>query len=71
MSWPSVALGEVCDLQNGYAFKSSDYVASSNTLSCRMSNIRPGGEFDIDYNARFLPDSFAEKYQQFLNIEND
>ncbi len=71
MNWPAVALGEVCDLQNGYAFKSKDYVDSSNTLSCRMSNIRPGGEFDIDYNARFLPDNFAEKYSQFLLSDSD
>lgn len=66
MTWPMVKLGELCELQNGYAFKSTDYVSSSSTLSCRMSNIRPGGEFDIDYNARYLPDNFADKYSQFL-----
>ena len=71
MSWPFVKLGDVCDLQNGYAFKSSDYVEVSNTLSCRMSNIRPGGIFDIDYNSRFLPDDFAEKYNQFLLKDDD
>lgn len=71
MSWPLVKLGDVCDLQNGYAFKSSDYVEVSNTLSCRMSNIRPGGIFDIDYNSRFLPDDFAEKYNQFLLKDDD
>ncbi len=71
MSWPKVRLKDICDLQNGYAFKSSDYVDSSNTLSCRMSNIRPGGVFDIDYNARYLPDDFAEKYSQFLLKDGD
>ncbi|MGI2184670.1 restriction endonuclease subunit S [Shewanella oncorhynchi] len=71
MSWPIVKLGDVCDLQNGYAFKSSDYVEESNTLSCRMSNIRPGGVFNIDYNSRFLPDEFAEKYKQFLLKDGD
>lgn len=64
-------LGDICDLQNGYAFKSSDYVDSSQTLSCRMSNIRPGGVFDIDYNSRFLPDDFATKYSQFLLNDGD
>ena len=71
MSWPKVRLKDICDLQNGYAFKSSDYVDDSNTLSCRMSNIRPGGVFDIDYNARYLPDDFAEKYSQFLLKDGD
>ncbi|HIF9059694.1 TPA: restriction endonuclease subunit S [Photobacterium damselae] len=71
MSWPLVKLGDICDLLNGYAFKSSDYVESSNTLSCRMSNIRPGGEFNIDYNARFLPDDFKNKYKKFLLNDGD
>lgn len=71
MSFPIVQLGSICDLQNGFAFKSSDYVENSNTLSCRMSNIRPGGIFDIDYNARFLPDNFAGIYSQFLLKDGD
>lgn len=71
MSWPMVKLSEICDLKNGYAFKSSDYVDFSNTLSCRMSNIRPGGVFDLNYSARFLPDEFAEKYSNFLLGDGD
>ncbi|MFA5019336.1 MAG: restriction endonuclease subunit S [Methylobacter sp.] len=71
MSWPVVKLGDICDLFNGYAFKSADYVDESNTLSCRMSNIRPGGKFDIEYNARYLPDDFVEKYEQFLLKNGD
>ena len=54
------SLGDVCDLQNGYGFKSKDYVDSSNTLNIRMSNIRPNGDFDANHNARFLPDSYAD-----------
>lgn len=71
MSWPLVSLNEICDLVNGYAFKSSDYVSQSNTLSCRMSNIRPDGNFDINYNARYLPDEFSKKYKNFLLKDND
>lgn len=71
MSWPMVKLQDICDLKNGYAFKSSDYVEYSNTLSCRMSNIRPGGIFALDYNARYLPDDFADKYSQFLLKDSD
>jgi type I restriction enzyme S subunit len=64
-------LGDICDLLNGYAFKSKDYIDKSNTLSCRMSNIRPNGNFDIDYNARYLPNDFAEEYKQFLLKDDD
>lgn len=71
MKFPLVKLGDICDLFNGYAFKSSDYVEKSNTLSCRMSNIRPGGRFDIGYNPRYLPDDFSEKYAQFKLKDND
>jgi len=71
VSWSLVKLSEICDLLNGYAFKSADYVDESNTLSCRMSNIRPGGKFDIEYNARYLPDDFTKKYEQFLLKDGD
>lgn len=66
-----VILNEIVDLQNGYAFKSIDYVDFSNTLSCRMSNIRPNGIFDLNYNLRFLPDSYSEKYKDYLLKDND
>lgn len=66
-----IKLSEICDLQNGYAFKSTDYVEVSNTLSCRMSNIRLGGIFDIEYNSRYLPDSFSEKFKNFLLKDGD
>ena len=61
-----VKLEDICDLQNGYAFKSSDYVEYSNTLNIRMSNIRPNKKFDSGYNVKYLPDSFAKKHSDFL-----
>ncbi|PWK19088.1 restriction endonuclease subunit S [Xanthomarina spongicola] len=66
-----VKLHEICDLKNGFAFKSKDYVDSSNTLSCRMSSIRPGGNFDLEHNKRFLPDDFVELYSDYLLEEGD
>lgn len=70
-NWQTKKLGEVCDLQNGYAFKSNDYVGSSNTLNFRMSNIRPGGFVDIYHNQRFLPDDYILKYKDFLLKDGD
>ena len=69
--WKKVKLGDVCDLRNGVAIKSEDYVTTSNTLNCRMSNIRPDGTFDVLYNAKYLPDNFLEKYKNYLLKDGD
>ena len=69
--WKKVKLGDVCDLRNGVAIKSEDYIINSNTLNCRMSNIRPDGTFDILYNAKYLPDNFSEKYKNYLLKNGD
>jgi len=66
-----IELKKICDLKNGFAFKSSDYIDKSDTLNCRMSNIRPDGNFDIDYHPKYLPDSYSEKYQDFLLKDGD
>ena len=71
MDWSEVALGTFCDLQNGYAFKSKDYVDFSDVLNCRMSNIRPGGEFAGDYHPKYLPQEFWETYSQYRLYDGD
>ena len=71
MMWKTVKLGDVCDLQNGFAFKSSDYVDNSNTLNIRMSNIRPNGKFNEFHNIKYLPDDYANKYANYKLIEGD
>jgi type I restriction enzyme S subunit len=69
--WEIKRLGDVCNLQNGYAFKSNDYIEVSNTLNIRMSSIRPDGSFDPEHNQKYLPDSFAKEYATFLLNEGD
>lgn len=69
--WRSDKLAAFCDLMNGFAFRSSDYVELSGTLNCRMSNIRPNGEFDIDYNPKYLPDHFAQEYKNYALRDGD
>ena len=66
-----IKLRELCDLQNGFAFKSSDYTEKSNVMNFRMSQIRPGGKVDLSHGAKFLPERFAEKYKEFLLKEGD
>jgi type I restriction enzyme S subunit len=36
-----------------------------------MSNIRPDGNFDIKYNAKYLPDSYTHKYKDYLLKDGD
>ncbi len=67
----SLCLKEICNLQNGFAFKSKDYVESSNTINFRMSQIRPGGRIDLKHNPKFLPNEFVEKYKDYLLKDGD
>lgn len=69
--WPISKLSEFCDLQNGYAFKSDDYLTNSTVLNCRMSNIRPDGGFDAEYHPKYLPDMFWEKYKDYRLVDGD
>lgn len=71
MHWPVIKLSEICDLQNGYAFKSGDYVDESNVYNCRMSNIRPGGGFDAEYHPKYLPNDYWEKYASYQLVDGD
>lgn len=58
-------------MQNGYAFKSGDYVESSGVLNCRMSNIRPDGGFDSEYHPKFLPNEFWDQYREYRLNDGD
>lgn len=71
MKWDYIKLGEICDLQNGYAFKSDDYLDHSTVFNCRMSNIRPDGGFDADYHPKFLPEEYWDTYQSYRLVDGD
>lgn len=66
-----VKLKEIVDLQNGYAFKSDSYVDFSNTMICRMSNIKPNIGFDINYNPKYISDDSSALYKNYLLKDND
>ena len=69
--WDIVALKEFVNLQNGFAFKSADYIQNSNTLNFRQANIRLKGILDLEYKKTYLPDSFRKKYKDYLLKDND
>jgi type I restriction enzyme S subunit len=64
-------LRELCDLQNGFAFKSTDYVHESNVMNFRMSQIRPGGKVDLNHGAKYLPKEFVDLYKEYILKEGD
>ena len=64
----SIALGEVCELLNGYAFKSKKYVDGGIRV-IRIANVQKG--YLEDSNPCFYPASEEESIAQFLLYEND
>jgi restriction endonuclease S subunit len=71
MSWESAELGELCNFQNGYAFKSSEYSETGKVI-IRMSNITREGKLDIDTSrVRYYPENQLSKVSKFLLKKND
>lgn len=64
-------LSDYCDLQNGFAFKSEDYIEKSDVLNCRMSNIRTDGSFSVDYNPKYLPTDYWDKFSLYRLFDGD
>ena len=63
-------LGDVCDLLNGFAFKSSDTVLKSDTQLVRMGNLY-GNKLDLDRSPVFYPNSFGSDYVKYILKEGD
>ena len=68
--WVEKPLGNICDFLNGFAFKSSDVVAESQTQLVRMGNLY-GNKLDLDRSPVFYPDSFATVYSRYVLEEGD
>lgn len=64
----SIALGEVCEVLNGYAFKSKKYVDEGIRV-IRIANVQKG--YLEDSHPCFYPASEEESIAQFLLYEND
>jgi len=68
--WEEKPLGDVCDLLNGFAFKSEDAVPESQTQLVRMGNLY-GNRLDLDRSPVFYSDRFAADYRRYLLKEGD
>jgi type I restriction enzyme S subunit len=69
-SWEIKYVGDYCDILNGYAFKSEDYVISGGIPNFRVVNINWDGTVSMD-DCKFLPGSFADSHKKYLLSEGD
>lgn len=71
--WKQISLRELCDFQNGFTFKNSDYVQESEGAYeiFRMGNILKGGGFNPNGNKAFVSRIQGEKLSRFLLNEGD
>ena len=66
--WEYKKLGEICDILNGFAFKSSTYVADGIRV-IRISNVQKGKVEDKD--PKFFPSSSKGEIENYLLNEGD
>jgi restriction endonuclease S subunit len=69
-SWEVAELGKLVNLFGGYAFRSEDSVAMSNTQLVRMGNLYQN-RLDLTRSPIFYPDDFAEQYARFVLKQGD
>jgi type I restriction enzyme, S subunit len=69
--WKWVKLGDVCELQNGYAFKSNTFTKQGVPV-IKMGNI--GKDFRLRWEPStlsYLPEEFLKIYESFVVAKND
>jgi type I restriction enzyme M protein len=66
--WNFVALGDVCEILNGYAFKSNNYVKDGVRV-IRITNVQKGKI--VDDNPKFYPLNTKEPIEKYKLIKND
>jgi len=69
-SWEIKTVGYYCDILNGYAFKSEDYVSTGGIPNFRVVNISWDGTVSMD-DCKFLPKSFADSHEKYLLNKGD
>jgi len=66
--WEMVELGEVCEIMNGYAFKSENYT-NDGVRIIRITNVQKGEI--VDDNPKFYPINSKEPIDKYKLLEND
>jgi len=66
--WPMVQLGDICEIINGYAFKSENYVKSGIRV-IRITNVQKG--VIVDDNPKFYPVVSQEPIEKYKLFKDD
>lgn len=66
--WINIRLGDICDILNGYAFKSSKYV-SNGIRVIRITNVQKG--VIVDNMPKFYPQESYDTIKNFMLHEGD
>lgn len=66
--WKMKALREVCDIQNGFAYKSKSYINSGYRV-IRIGNVQNGQI--VDKSPRYISERLAKQKEQFIIKEGD
>ena len=69
-TWQRVKLGEIAEVINGYAFKSSDFLAHRQADSLPIIKIKNVANGDVNFNDVVFC-RFDKKLEKFLIQEND
>ncbi|WMS95980.1 restriction endonuclease subunit S [Pseudoalteromonas sp. HL-AS2] len=69
MEWPIVKLGDICDFQNGFAFKSKLFTDIGVPI-LRISNIQ-SGSIDLKRVAYTDPNSYKENLDRYRVVDGD
>ena len=68
--WEEKKIKSVCNLLNGFAFKSKDAVESSDVQLIRMGNLYKNN-LDLNRRSSFYPDIFAQRYKRYVLSRGD
>ena len=68
MKYPTYKLGDICELLNGFAFKSSNYVQSGLRV-IRITNVKKG--YVIDEEPQFYPLETQEELKKYILKKGD
>jgi type I restriction enzyme S subunit len=69
-TWEIKTVRDYCDILNGYAFKSEDYVTTGGIPNFRVVNISWDGTVSMD-DCKLLPESFSVSHEKYLLNEGD
>lgn len=67
--WKQLPLGEICEILNGYAFKSSLYIPENGLRVIRIANVQDG--YISDELPQYYPLSYEQELNKYILYEGD